>query len=226
MQLAAIKRLQAQGLSLAEVQRQLVGLTDALACAARPAPGRDEPQFVDGQGTGRSAVAAEAAFWKAPATIGIAPRAPESKGARERRNVGSPGDRGRLPAARDPAWRGERRGDVAVRVDPTRRCGGYRGDPQGCGTIAQAPGEARADRPARGKGNGRSMNHVLRLMSEDETRRGMPDGDEAGLGALRSERGLLPLKAMDVRGRIDGLLAQVSVRQTFVNVLDEPLEAT
>src|SRR3954449_2703493 len=31
---------------------------------------------------------------------------------------------------------------------------------------------------------------------------------------------------MDVRGRIDGLLAQVTVRQTFKNVLGEPLEAT
>ncbi|SIO58327.1 Ca-activated chloride channel family protein [Singulisphaera sp. GP187] len=70
------------------------------------------------------------------------------------------------------------------------------------------------------------MNDLLPLLSDDETRRGTPDGDEAGLGALQSDRGLLPLKAMEVRGRIDGLLAQVSVRQTFVNVLDEPLEAT
>ena len=31
---------------------------------------------------------------------------------------------------------------------------------------------------------------------------------------------------MDVNGRIDGLLARVTVRQTFVNALDEPLEAT
>ncbi len=39
-------------------------------------------------------------------------------------------------------------------------------------------------------------------------------------------RGCLPLAAMDVSGRIDGLLAQVTVRQTFVNATDEPLEAT
>ena len=31
---------------------------------------------------------------------------------------------------------------------------------------------------------------------------------------------------MDIQGRIDGLLSQVTVRQTFVNALDEPLEAT
>ncbi|AGA27669.1 VIT domain-containing protein [Singulisphaera acidiphila] len=70
------------------------------------------------------------------------------------------------------------------------------------------------------------MNDLLSLLSEEETKQGTPDGDEAGLGALRSDRGLLPLKALEVRGRIDGLLAQVSIRQTFVNVLDEPLEAT
>src|SRR5262249_25502800 len=49
--------------------------------------------------------------------------------------------------------------------------------------------------------------------------------DEPGFGALRTERGHLPLESMDVRGRIDGLLARVTVRQTFVNALDEPLEA-
>jgi Ca-activated chloride channel homolog len=52
------------------------------------------------------------------------------------------------------------------------------------------------------------------------------DGDEAGFGALATARGCLPLAAMDVSGRIDGLLAQVTVRQTFVNATDEPLEAT
>jgi Ca-activated chloride channel homolog len=49
--------------------------------------------------------------------------------------------------------------------------------------------------------------------------------DEAGFGALRTEKGHLPLEAMDVRGRIDGLLARVVVRQTFVNAFEEPLEA-
>src|SRR5262245_46205159 len=49
--------------------------------------------------------------------------------------------------------------------------------------------------------------------------------DEPGFGALRTEKGHLPLESMDVRGRIDGLLARVVVRQTFVNAFDEPLEA-
>ena len=40
-----------------------------------------------------------------------------------------------------------------------------------------------------------------------------------GFGALRTEKGHLPLESMDVRGRIDGLLARVVVRQTFVNAV-------
>src|SRR5580700_1551806 len=52
------------------------------------------------------------------------------------------------------------------------------------------------------------------------------ESDEAGFGALATARGCLPLTAMDVSGRIDGLLAQVTVRQTFVNTTVEPLEAT
>jgi Ca-activated chloride channel family protein len=50
--------------------------------------------------------------------------------------------------------------------------------------------------------------------------------DEPGFGSLRTGKGALPLEAMDVRGRIDGLLARVVVRQTFVNAFDEPLEAS
>jgi Ca-activated chloride channel homolog len=50
-------------------------------------------------------------------------------------------------------------------------------------------------------------------------------GDDQGFGALRTERGHLPLESMDVRARIDGLLTRVTVRQTFVNAVDEPLEA-
>ena len=52
------------------------------------------------------------------------------------------------------------------------------------------------------------------------------DTDSAGFGALLTERGNLPLASMDVFGRIDGLLSRITVRQTFVNAFDEPLEAT
>jgi Ca-activated chloride channel family protein len=51
-------------------------------------------------------------------------------------------------------------------------------------------------------------------------------GDEPGFGSLATARGHLPLVTMDVRARIDGLLARVIVRQTFINAFDEPLEAS
>src|SRR5690242_5557796 len=80
------------------------------------------------------------------------------------------------------------------------------------------------------------MSRTLPLISDDELVRtaspsrgtaapGWEVEDEPGFGALRTGRGPLPLESMDVRGRIDGLLARVTVRQTFVNALDEPLEA-
>lgn len=50
--------------------------------------------------------------------------------------------------------------------------------------------------------------------------------DDAGFGALSTARGCLPLRALDVNARIDGLLAEIDVRQTFVNALGEPIEAT
>src|SRR5262245_57365825 len=52
------------------------------------------------------------------------------------------------------------------------------------------------------------------------------DGPSDGFGALMTERGALPLAALDVRARVDGLLARTALAQTFVNVTDVPLEAT
>jgi Ca-activated chloride channel family protein len=65
---------------------------------------------------------------------------------------------------------------------------------------------------------------IPRLTDEELPLKG--SDEEPGFGCLRTSRGHLPLKAMEVRGRIDGLLSQVSLCQTFVNALDEPLEAT
>ena len=50
--------------------------------------------------------------------------------------------------------------------------------------------------------------------------------EETGFGLLKTERGGLPLVAMDVRARISGLTANVRVRQTYRNSLSEALEAT
>lgn len=49
---------------------------------------------------------------------------------------------------------------------------------------------------------------------------------EAGFGTLSTPNGNLPLKSLDVRARLAGLLAHTTVQQTFVNTLKEPLEAT
>ncbi len=53
-----------------------------------------------------------------------------------------------------------------------------------------------------------------------------PLDDEAGLGALRTRRGNLPLEAVDVHARLAGLHASVELRQAFTNPYAEPLEAT
>jgi Ca-activated chloride channel family protein len=70
------------------------------------------------------------------------------------------------------------------------------------------------------------MTNQLPLLTDEDIRRCLPPDDEAGFGALATPKGVLPLKAMDVQTRIDGLLAETTLCQTFVNTLDEPLEAT
>src|SRR4051794_36782913 len=46
------------------------------------------------------------------------------------------------------------------------------------------------------------------------------------LGALLTDKGPLPLKALDVQARLEGLIAEVELTQTYVNTHAEPLEAT
>jgi Ca-activated chloride channel homolog len=70
------------------------------------------------------------------------------------------------------------------------------------------------------------MTARLPLLSEGQAKPLRGAADEPGFGALTTARGPLPLRAMDVHARIDGLLAEVMVTQTFVNTHAEPLEAT
>jgi len=49
---------------------------------------------------------------------------------------------------------------------------------------------------------------------------------DAGLGALHTDRGNLPLDRLDVRARISGLVARTTVTTEFVNAHDTALEAT
>jgi Ca-activated chloride channel family protein len=70
------------------------------------------------------------------------------------------------------------------------------------------------------------MTRPLPRITDEELVRCPPADGEAGFGAMTTARGCLPLAALDVRARVEGLLARVEVRQTFVNAHDEPLEAT
>jgi Ca-activated chloride channel family protein len=54
----------------------------------------------------------------------------------------------------------------------------------------------------------------------------IPALPDAGLGALRTERGNLPLDRLDVQASISGLVARTTVTTEFVNVFDTALEAT
>jgi Ca-activated chloride channel family protein len=64
------------------------------------------------------------------------------------------------------------------------------------------------------------------VLTDDELRRLPPPDSEAGFGALNTPRGPLPLTALDVAARIDGLFAETTLTQTFVNSAGEVLEAT
>jgi Ca-activated chloride channel homolog len=70
------------------------------------------------------------------------------------------------------------------------------------------------------------METELRKMAEDEIARCEPPQSEAGLGALATEAGNLPLRAVAVEARLVGLLSRTTLRQTFVNPHARPLEAT
>ncbi|MCW8139383.1 MAG: hypothetical protein KIT58_10820, partial [Planctomycetota bacterium] len=67
---------------------------------------------------------------------------------------------------------------------------------------------------------------TLTLLDEAEWRGCRPVTDEPGVGALSTPRGNLPLRLLDVHARVTGLFAETTVRQTFVNTLGVPLEAT
>ncbi len=50
--------------------------------------------------------------------------------------------------------------------------------------------------------------------------------EESGLGALRTERGNLPLESVDATAKITGLIGRIELTQEFRNPHDVPLEAT
>lgn len=70
------------------------------------------------------------------------------------------------------------------------------------------------------------MTQTVTLMTENDVQQIEIDQDEQSFGALRTPRGVLPLKAMDVAASLDGLFAETTIQQTFVNAFNEPLEAS
>ncbi|HEX4701819.1 MAG TPA: VIT domain-containing protein [Pseudonocardiaceae bacterium] len=64
------------------------------------------------------------------------------------------------------------------------------------------------------------------LMTADELARHADPIDDAGTGTLGTERGNLPMDAIDLRARITGLATEMELTQSFRNTFDEPLEAT
>ena len=65
----------------------------------------------------------------------------------------------------------------------------------------------------------------MTLMTDEEVSRFGQDRD-AGFGALRTERGLLPLVAMEVDARVAGVIAAIELAQSFVNTTGVAIEAT
>src|SRR6202795_1416648 len=63
-------------------------------------------------------------------------------------------------------------------------------------------------------------------MTDAEHTRVAAPNEQAGLGALQTDRGNLPLDRIDVRAEITGLTGRVELTQDFVNSFDVPLEAT
>ena len=67
------------------------------------------------------------------------------------------------------------------------------------------------------------MSSYLPMLTDAEMGEGR---GEAGVGTVATERGNLPLQAIDVDATLTGLVARVALIQTFGNPFDRPLEAT
>jgi len=70
------------------------------------------------------------------------------------------------------------------------------------------------------------MNVPITAMTDAESACLPAPGEDDGLGALRTERGNLPLDRIGIRADVTGLTSRVELTQDFVNTFDVPLEAT
>ncbi len=64
------------------------------------------------------------------------------------------------------------------------------------------------------------------IITDAEMERYIAADKDASMGALTTDKGPLPLKVVDVQARLEGLVAETILTQTFVNTHEMPLEAT
>jgi Ca-activated chloride channel family protein len=72
----------------------------------------------------------------------------------------------------------------------------------------------------------KTLNAPLMILMSDEEVAGYGRDPDASFGALRTERGLLPLIAMEVDARVAGVVATIALTQQFINTTSSTIEAT
>jgi Ca-activated chloride channel family protein len=72
----------------------------------------------------------------------------------------------------------------------------------------------------------KTLNAPLMILMSDEEVAGYGRDPDASFGALRTERGLLPLIAMEVDARVAGVVATIELTQQFINTTSSAIEAT
>src|SRR5438477_580038 len=67
------------------------------------------------------------------------------------------------------------------------------------------------------------MTTQIVIMTDEDVQRWSAANPDAGLGALVTDQGPLPLKVLDVQTQIEGLFAETTLTQAFVNTHSHPL---
>ena len=67
---------------------------------------------------------------------------------------------------------------------------------------------------------------AISIMTDADVQNTEVTAPEAGFGCVQTPLGNLPVKALDVQAKITGLVYEVTMRQTYVNRYEQPLEAT
>ncbi len=193
LQLVAIKKLQARGQSLAEIQQALAGLTDK--ALGRVAEMDVQAAGIEGK---RAPSRATRDFWRQEPSLPAMAGSEETGRGTDRRTEDRPAEPVRSQTFHGvPLVEG-----VTLLLASSRPIDGAgpRGDPHRGGTSDRDPDASRADSPARGRRD--PMSRSLPLISDNEL---VPGGfsspaadDEPGFGSLMTEKGHLPLEAMDV----------------------------